>query len=93
MSSVRNVQKQDSVRVEDGMRSTQLPGSLIVAADTVLHEMCRRGSTSPELHVYYGTRNNLTVWWAEFGAFSCWSSTPWGAILNLSHQLEELTNE
>ncbi len=62
MGAVKNVQKQDSVRVEDGMRSTQLPGSLIVAADTVLREMCRRGNTSPELRVYYGTRNNLTVW-------------------------------
>jgi len=89
MSEVRNVQKSDSVRVEDGMCSTQLPAKLIVAADTVLGEMCRRGSTSPELRIYYGTRDNLCVWWCEFGAIKCWSSTPWGAISTLARQLEE----
>ena len=89
VSEIRNVQKSDTVRVEDGMCSTQLPAKLILAADTVLGEMCRRGSTSPELKVYYGTRENLCVWWCEFGAFRCWSSTPWGAITTLARQLEE----
>ena len=51
---VRNIQKSDSIRVEDGMRSTQVPASLVVSADTVFGEMCRRGNTSPELRVFYG---------------------------------------
>jgi hypothetical protein len=89
-SEVRSIQKTDSVRIQDGMWSTQLPAKLIVSADTVLGEMCRRGKTSPELRVYYGTRENLTVWWCEWGAFRCWSSTPWGAIDSLARQVQEL---
>lgn len=90
-SEVRSIQKTDSVRIQDGMCSTQLPAKLIVSADKVLGEMCRRGSTSPELRVYYGTKGGLVAWHCEWGAFSCWSSTPWGAIDNLARQLKELT--
>jgi len=92
-SEIRNIQKTDSVRIQDGMCSTQLPAKLIVSADTVLGEMCRRGNTSPELRVYYGTKGGLRAWYCDWGAFSCWSSTPWGAIDNLARQLKELTGE
>ena len=91
MNEVKSIDKTDSVRVLDGMASRQLPASLITAADVVFSEMCRRGSSSPELRVYYGTIRGLAAWYAEWGAFTCWSSTPWGAVSQLSRQIAEIT--
>ena len=87
---VRNIQKSDSIRVEDGMRSTQVPASLVVSADTVFGEMCRRGNTSPELRVFYGAQGGFKAWFCEWGSFKCWSSTPWGAIDNLAMKLKDI---
>ena len=69
--------------------SVQIPVRLIFAADVLLREMCMRGGTSAELTLRYGVNPvGETSWIANYGGFTCWNSTPWGAMELLGSAME-----
>lgn len=69
--------------------SVQLPVNLIFAADVLLREMCMRGNTSAELTIKRGVNpTGESCWLATWGGWTCWNSTPWGAVERLGRAVE-----
>jgi hypothetical protein len=94
MSKVVNANVSDSIAIAGGAFLSQLPASLILAADTVFEEMCRRGQTSPEFQLSIKQQGDgPKCWFCHFGGFTSTGYTPWAAVLHMAEQLQWVNDQ